>query len=105
MSATFPGVVASRPLMRPLPGAQRACWCIILTADPAMAAPEALGAPGSVSAVLAHDAGLSWPNRKGVALARTVIEAGGAVALGFATLADALACKRRLDAEAAHAGR
>jgi hypothetical protein len=52
--------------------------------------------PGGLSVVLTHDAGVSWPDRRGEALAREVLAEGGTVALGFATLGDALACQQRI---------
>jgi hypothetical protein len=74
-------------------------YTIIIAATEAQATPEALLRPGEVSALLSHDRGVSWPDAKGQAMARGVLAAGGMVALGFATLADALACQQRIRAE------
>ena len=55
----------------------------------------------SRAAFLTHDEGVSWPDATGEALAAATLEAGGAVALAFVTMGDALACKRRLEGGAA----
>ena len=72
-------------------------WCVIAAPTPERARPEALSARGQVSAVLTHDEGLSWPGARGEALAAATIAQGGAVALAFVSMGDALACKRRLE--------
>ncbi|MGK7864520.1 hypothetical protein [Falsiroseomonas sp. E2-1-a4] len=72
-------------------------WCVIVAADPARARLESLARRGALSAFLTHDEGLNWPNRRGEMLAGETLARGGAVALAFATMADALACKRRLE--------
>ena len=51
--------------------------------------------PG-LTALLTHDAGLSWPDPTGEALAAAALEQGGAALLVFATAADAVACHARL---------
>ena len=76
-------------------------WCVIVAADPARARLESLSRRGALSAFLTHDEGLNWPNRRGEMLAGETLARGGAVALAFATMADALACKRRLEGGAA----
>jgi hypothetical protein len=77
-------------------------WAIIIAHTPEDARPECLMRPGEVQAILTHDEGLSWPNRRGEALADAVLaQGGGPVALVFRVLADALACKRRLEGGAA----
>jgi hypothetical protein len=70
----------------------------IVTID---AAPQRLGLagltrPGTVNCILTHDAGLTWPDKKGEAMARAVVQERGVVALCFATLADAMGCQRRV---------
>ena len=57
---------------------------------------DVLGRPGELTTLLTHDAGVSWTDRRGVALAEATLQAGGAVVMQFATLADALAAHRRL---------
>lgn len=76
-------------------------WCIIAAATPQRARPEALAARGNLAAFLTHDEGVSWPDATGEALAAATLQAGGAVALAFVTMGDALACKRRLEGGAA----
>jgi hypothetical protein len=71
-------------------------FAIVVAATEAEAVPEAASRPGAVAALLTHDAGISWPDRKGEAVARSIIAAGGAVVLAFASLADALACLQRV---------
>ena len=75
-------------------------WCVIAAPTPERARPEALTARGQTSALLTHDEGLSWPSARGEALAAAVMAQGGAVALAFTTMGDALACKRRLEGRA-----
>jgi len=73
-------------------------WAVIIARTPEEARPECLLQRGKVHAVLTHDEGLTWPSRRGEALAdATLAEGGGPVALVFRVLADALACKRRLE--------
>ena len=77
-------------------------WAVIIARHAEDARPECLMRPGEVHAVLTHDEGLCWPNPRGVALADAALaEGGGPVALVFRGLADALACKRRLEGGAA----
>jgi hypothetical protein len=77
-------------------------WGVIIAGKPEDARPECLARPGEVGAVLTHDAGLSWPDARGEALADAVLaQGGGPVALLFPALGDALACKRRLEGGAA----
>ena len=54
-------------------------------------------APGPMHAALTHDAGCSWPDRVGELFAEEALAAGGAAVLVFATLADALTCRQRLE--------
>jgi hypothetical protein len=75
----------------------RGCaWAVVVAAKAENARLESLTRRGAMSALLTHDEGLSWPNTRGEALAAATLEHGGAVALAFATLADALGCKARL---------
>ncbi len=53
---------------------------------------------GQVSAYLTHNRGLSWPDKADAALAAGTLATGGAVALEFACLGDALAFRKRLGA-------
>lgn len=71
-------------------------FLVMIAADPADAVPEALTRPGGLSAVVTHDRGRTWPDRRGESLARAMLEAGGVACLAFPTLADALACQARL---------
>jgi hypothetical protein len=76
-------------------------WCVIAAPTPERARPQALFTRRHVSALLTHDEGLSWPDARGEALAAAIFDHGGAVAFAFVNLADALACKRRLEGGAA----
>ncbi len=55
--------------------------------------------PGGVSGLITHDPGLHWPDRRGESLLRATLKAGGAVALVFTSLHDALRCQTRLRGE------
>lgn len=72
-------------------------WAVVVATRPEAARLESLTRRGAFSALLTHDEGLAWPNRQGEALARATLAQGGTVALAFATLADALGCKARLE--------
>ena len=77
-------------------------WAVVIARTPEDARPERLMRPGEVQVILTHDEGLSWPSRRGEALADAALAVGGGpVALVFRVLADALACKRRLEGGAA----
>lgn len=80
-----------------LPDLPGFAWVVVAAAIPEAARLESLTRRGGASALLTHDEGLAWPNRKGEALAVAMLAQGGAVALAFRTLADALACKARLE--------
>lgn len=80
-----------------LPDVPAFAWCVIVAADPERARPESLSRRGTLAAFLTHDEGLTWPSRRGERLARDTLARGGAVALAFRTMGDALACKRRLE--------
>lgn len=76
----------------------RGGWAIIIATTPEDASPDRLVQRGKVHAVITHDEGLTWPSRRSEVLADAVLaEGGGPVALVFHVLADALACKRRLE--------
>jgi hypothetical protein len=70
---------------------------VVVAARPERARLENLARRGGTSALLTHDQGLTWPHQRGEALARATLAQGGTVALAFATLADALGCKARLE--------
>lgn len=72
-------------------------WAVVVASRPEAARLESLNRRGALSALLTHDEGLTWPNTRGEALAAATLLHGGAVALAFVTLADALRCKARLD--------
>jgi hypothetical protein len=72
-------------------------FALILARPPIEAAPASLLRRGELSVALPHDRGATWPDRSGEALARGVLDHGGAVALVFAGLGDAVACKARID--------
>lgn len=55
-----------------------------------------LRTPGRMSALLSHDAGLSWPDRRGELIMQAVLAESGTIALLFSTVEDALACRDRL---------
>ncbi len=76
-------------------------WVVIIATSPDLAIPAALARPGKLAVKMTHDPGVRWPDRHGQALARRVLAHGGAVALVFSTLGDALAARDRLRAEAA----
>jgi len=77
-------------------------WAVIIACRPEDARPDRLLQRGRVHAVLTHDEGLTWPSRRGEAIANAVLnQGGGPVALMFRDLADALACRRRLEGGAA----
>ncbi|MCW3476330.1 hypothetical protein [Limobrevibacterium gyesilva] len=69
---------------------------VIVAPAPLKADLSLLRRPRGLSALLTHDAGLSWPDPRGVAIAETALSAGYPVALKFANLADALTCHGRL---------
>jgi len=95
---TLPPGGAARLYSLPTSGEFR--WCVMAAADPERARLESLTRRGGVSTLLTHDEGLTWPDGRGEALAMTVLARGGAVALAFTTMTDALTCKRRLEEEA-----
>jgi hypothetical protein len=50
--------------------------------------------PGEMTALLTHDEGMTWPDRRGIALAEAILEVGGVAVLQFETMADAIACPK-----------
>jgi hypothetical protein len=53
--------------------------------------------PGCTTAILSHDPGVNWPDKRGEAMAAAALaQAGGAVLMVFSSAADALACHHRL---------
>lgn len=76
-------------------------WCVLVAAPPLKADPTTFLRRGSVSAALTHDAGTTWPDRSGLALASAILEQGGMVSLTFSSLSDALVCESRLRREVA----
>lgn len=74
-------------------------YIVTALTPPLEAVPEAIMlAPLGISAVLTHDSGLSWPDKRGEALAAAILERGGGIILAFERLADAMACHKRLTA-------
>jgi hypothetical protein len=55
-----------------------------------------LRTPGRLSALLSHDPGVTWPDRRGELLMDAVLAEGGTIALLFAAAEDAIACRSRL---------
>jgi hypothetical protein len=81
-----------------VPG-QAGAYFVFLAAPPETAGMhllDLLTRPGSLTAMLTHDPGVSWPDRRGVDLAEAMLAGGGVAILQFATMADALACHGRL---------
>ena len=63
---------------------------------------DELAAPGCLSTLLTHEAGINWPDKQGVALIEAVLLEGGPAILQFSRLSDALAAHKRLTAAMAH---
>ena len=57
--------------------------------------------PGRVHALLSHDPGVTWPDRRGELIADAVLAERGTIAFLFETAADANACRERLLGRAA----
>lgn len=74
---------------------------LAIARDPADASADRLQRPGDLATVLTFERGLSWPDRRGLALIAATLDGDGLVLLAFSSLADALACQRRLRAGAA----
>jgi hypothetical protein len=94
-SRTLPWHAGAAARLHVIPGDAHP-YVVVVAADEADATPEALARPGSLTAVVTHDPGLTWPDRRGESLARGVLEAGGVAALGFVRLGDALAAHARI---------
>ena len=75
--------------------------CVIIAPAGSEASLAGLTTPGGVSAILTHEAGITWPQRSGQLLADEILRAGGTVCFEFENLADAFACRARLLREAA----
>jgi hypothetical protein len=73
-------------------------YVVFVAADEQDATPTALTRPGGLGALITHDPGRIWPDKRGESLARAMLEADGVAALAFTRLADALACHARLRA-------
>jgi hypothetical protein len=96
-AATFPPVGArARLFMQPAAPDQPAACTVVVALPPVEPDPANLLRPGGLAAVLAHEAGCSWPDAAGERLAAETVQRGGVAALAFACLADALACKARI---------
>jgi hypothetical protein len=52
--------------------------------------------PGTMVAMLTHDAETDWPDRQGVAMAEATLERGGSVITQFETMAGALSAHGRV---------
>ena len=78
-------------------------WFVTVAASGGPQDPETLTTrTGGQSAVITHDAGLDWPDKKGQSLASAVLaQPGGAAVLIFEGLVDAMACRDRLRRERA----
>ena len=70
-----------------------------MTSLPSNGIDELFCRPGGVSGLLTHDPGVCWPDPRGESLLRATLKAGGAVALVFTSLHDALRCQNRLRGE------
>ncbi|MFT8247292.1 hypothetical protein [Roseomonas sp. BN140053] len=76
-------------------------YLVALARPPLQPDPAAItSTPAGLSAVVTHDRGTTWPDARGLALAAATLEQGGGAVFAFAQLADALACHKRLTAEA-----
>jgi hypothetical protein len=71
-------------------------FVVFVAADERDATPAALTRPGGLAALITHDPGLTWPDKRGESLARAMLEADGVAALGFARLGDASAAQGRI---------
>ncbi|WP_043360967.1 hypothetical protein [Belnapia sp. F-4-1] len=94
-ASSFHAGAAAQLHIRPEPAEYK--FMLILAKPPVEAVPASLVRRGELAAILPHDRGATWPHRDGQVIARGVLAQGGAIALGFVTLADALACKARID--------
>lgn len=95
-----PGALARLPSSRPLTSYD--CFVVVVRPplEPCAKLLDLIGRPGSVCALLTHELGMAWPDKRGIGLIEGVLaQSDGVAILGFEGLSDALACKRRLQAE------
>ncbi len=52
--------------------------------------------PGHLTTMLTHDAGMTWPDKRGLQLMHAVLAEAGTVVFLFDSRNDAEACRRRL---------
>jgi hypothetical protein len=71
-------------------------FAILAAAAPREPSAADLRKPGGVSACITHDAGVSWPDRRGLSLLNAIVSNGGIVMLAFQTAKDAAACRERI---------
>ena len=72
-------------------------WIVSIAPPGADRDPVAIATRRGLSAVLTHGTGMSWPDTRGEAMASAVLsQPRGSVILTFKTLADAMACQKRL---------
>ena len=81
---------------------ERGAWIVAITRAGGPDTIPKLADAGGALALLTHDPGMCWPDREGEALADAVLaQPGGAAFMAFEALADALACRKRLEGGAA----
>ena len=96
-AAPFPPAGATARLFMATVAPDRpAAWTVVVALPPVEPDPANLLRPGEASALLTHDRGINWPDAAGELLAAEAVRRGGVVALAFACLVDALACKARI---------
>jgi hypothetical protein len=95
LEPTIPPPRAAARLFR-APDGMPEGWLIVVACSPTPAEPASLTAPGTVRSLFTHDAGVDWPDALGARCASWILASGGGVGLVFASLADALACRLRL---------
>ena len=101
-AALFPPEGArARLFMTPVAPGKPAAWTVVVALPPVEPDPANLLRRGEMAAVLTHDRGVAWPDAAGELLAAETLRRGGVAALAFACLADALACKARINGGAA----
>jgi hypothetical protein len=85
----------TRCAVHSIPAAIGRAWAVMVAVgiDPT---PDAIGAPGTVAAVLSHDRGMAFPDAKGIAYAEAVLAEGGCCTFCFVDLADAMECVAQL---------
>lgn len=72
-------------------------WTIIIAKNAEAASPANLIKSSQITAICTHDEGVTWPAARARSLAVAALEQDGVMALSVVTLADALACKARLE--------